>query len=111
MALTETILKRIRNYDPACGDTEKQADLVRRIIDEMSDGISHFYFEKKDYTVREAFGTRAQNVIEQFAALPESSDEEGNKHYGLVSFFDCTKKEWRCFRPESVISMDYQYND
>lgn len=93
-------------------DAAMKADTVEFIIKEMREGISHFWFEKKDYSTREAYGTRAECILQQLGGeLPDKKDENRNREIGLVSFFDCTKKEWRCFRPECVISVDFSYNE
>lgn len=107
----EKIKERLDNLLPS-GDSRMKLDQVMTIITEMHDGVSHFFFEKKDFSTREAFGTTAACILEQMGGeLQSQEDESRNRSSGLVSFFDCTKKEWRCFRPESLISVDYSYND
>ena len=105
----ETIRRRLGD-SLSKNDAAMHLELVKRAIDEMREGVCHFFFEKKDYSVREAFGTRDRTILEQFeGGVPENEDEDRNRNTGLVSFFDCTKKEWRCFRPECIIMVDTNY--
>lgn len=78
----------------------------------LADGVAHFQFQKQDRTRRDAFGTRSREVIENTGgdARDDGSKKKGKPAPGAVmAFYDIEKKDWRCFKPENLISVDTEY--
>jgi hypothetical protein len=63
-------------------------------------GTAHFFYRKKDGTVREAWGTLLKKVVER------NTNGLGypRKHDGLVAYFDIEEQGWRSFRFENFIT-------
>ena len=69
-----------------------KAELKKRIV--------KFYFVKVDGSVREAFGTLAENKI------PSTFGENGRKKNDTVQvYFDTEKNEYRCFKKANLLRL------
>lgn len=61
--------------------------------------IVKFYFQKIDGTIREAYGTLAENIVAQTLGA-------NRKHNNTVqTYFDTEKQEWRCFKKANLLSI------
>ena len=82
-SFSECLQRAWRNYN-----------LVKRMVG----NIVHFYYQKVDGSVREAYGTLLSNRI------PESGD--GRKKNPFVQvYFDTEKNEWRSFKRFNLVSI------
>lgn len=63
-------------------------------------GITKFYFQKVDGTMREAYGTLNVNLV------PQTSTSDTRKKSDTVqTYFDTEKSEWRCFKKANLIKI------
>lgn len=66
----------------------------------MKLAIVKFYFQKVDGTIREAWGTLAEN------RLPETKDSGRKANENVQVYFDTEKEEWRCFKKINLIKIE-----
>ena len=61
----------------------------------LTEEIVHFVFEKTDGTRRDAYGTRAVDVIRKYDS--GSTNQKPQRAFnGTFPYFDIEKGEWRC---------------
>lgn len=67
---------------------------------QLMNGTAHFLYRKKDGTVREAFGTLLEKVVER------NTNGLGypKKYDGLQAYYDIEEQAWRSFRFENFIT-------
>ena len=65
----------------------------------MKDAIQHFYFQKMDGSVREAWGTLQDNV------LPPTQGTERKKNNTVQVYYDTEKSEYRCFKKVNLLKI------
>ena len=67
---------------------------------QLMNGTAHFLYRKKDGSIREAFGTLLEKVVER------NTNGLGypKKYDGLVAYFDIEEQGWRSFRFENYIT-------
>ena len=65
----------------------------------MKTRIVHFWFQKIDGSIREAFGTLADGKI---SAISGTDNRQHNETVQV--FFDTEKQGWRCFKKANFIS-------
>lgn len=68
---------------------------------QLVNGTAHFLYRKKDGSIREAFGTLLERVVERNingCGYPRKLD-------GLQAYFDIEEQEWRSFRYENLITI------
>lgn len=88
---------------------------VAAILDELielkkmlSEEVVHFVFEKTDGTTRDAYGTRAVDVIRRYDT--GSSNQKPQRAFnGTFPYFDIEKGEWRCFKVDKFVRIDRDY--
>lgn len=66
---------------------------------QMKKRIVKFYFQKVDGSLREAFGTLADNVV------PETAGTGRKMNNTCQVYFDTEKGEWRCFKKANLMRM------
>lgn len=80
------------------------AELKKMLVEE----VVHFIFEKTDGTMRDAYGTRAVDVIRRYDT--GSSGQKPQRAFnGTFPYFDIEKGEWRCFRVDRFVKIDKDY--
>lgn len=80
--------------------------MIEELKKRMKDDVVHFSFKKKDGTVRQAYGTRANDVLIQRDSVPDG----GNGHArGTFPYFDIERQAWRCFKVETLMEIDRGY--
>ena len=62
----------------------------------LTEEVVHFVFEKTDGTRRDAYGTRAIDVIRKYDT-GSTSQKPQRAFNGTFPYFDIEKGEWRCF--------------
>ena len=80
------------------------AELKRMLTDE----VVHFVFEKTDGTRRDAYGTRAVDVIRKYENVAAAQRPQ-RAFNGTFPYFDIEKGEWRCFRVDRFVMIDRDY--
>ncbi len=61
--------------------------------------IVKFYFQKVDGTIREAWGTLAED------RLPQTQGSGRKPSENVQVFFDTEKNEWRCFKKINLVKI------
>ena len=74
----------------------------------LAEEVVHFVFEKTDGTTRDAYGTRAVDVIRRYDTAPASQKPQ-RAFNGTFPYFDIEKGEWRCFRVDKFVEIDKDY--
>lgn len=75
---------------------------TQEIKDILSKGEVKFSYEKKDGTIREAFGTRSVTILELHDAIPTGSKVENDN---VIPYFDLDAMAWRSFKAENFIGV------
>lgn len=68
---------------------------------QMRIGIAHFAYQKKDGTIREAWGTTCGTLVAKYTNGCGVSRE----YFNTTAYFDVEKAAWRSFRWESLIAV------
>ena len=68
---------------------------------QLMNGTSHFIYRKKDGSLREAFGTLLEKVVER------NTNGLGypRKYDGLQAYYDVEEQAWRSFRYENLVTI------
>lgn len=74
----------------------------------LAEEVVHFVFEKTDGTTRDAYGTRAIDVIRRYDTAPAAQKPQ-RAFNGTFPYFDIEKGEWRCFRVDKFVKIDKDY--
>ena len=73
------------------------------IIERFASGDVYFSYLKKDGTVREAYGTRNTNIINEYNASPKGNSSEKD---GVITYYDIEFEGWRSFKIENFIGFN-----
>ena len=65
----------------------------------MTTKIVRFYFRKIDGSIREAFGTLAENIV------PPTQGSDRKRNDSCQVYYDTEKADWRCFKKANLISI------
>ena len=79
---------------------------IETLLAEMHKGVVKFSFTKKDGSLREAEGTLNQSTIHSVYSF--KGGDCPPQRYGYVSYWDTEKKDWRCFNPSNLVSIEGQ---
>jgi hypothetical protein len=74
----------------------------------LTEEIVHFVFEKTDGTRRDAYGTRAVDVIRRYDTATANQRPQ-RAFSGTFPYFDIEKQEWRCFKVDRFVMIDKDY--
>ena len=74
----------------------------------LTEEIVHFVFEKTDGTRRDAYGTRAVDVIRRYDTVTANQRPQ-RAFSGTFPYFDIEKQEWRCFKVDRFVMIDKDY--
>ena len=103
-------LHDISNYldvtvDWPVDETFRLLVLLEELKKRMKEDVVHFTFTKKDGTLRQAYGTRANDVLIQRNSVPGGQ----GPNRGTFPYFDIERQAWRCFKVESLMEIDRGY--
>ena len=105
-------LKRIAAY-LANTEHHQAASEIYYDIEEMKnlmgDGICHFTFAKVNGEHRDAYGTRAADIIENCGDKTKVTSRRKATFNGTFSYFDLVRRDWRCFRVDTLVALDREY--
>ena len=76
-----------------------KAVLVEALKDKMRNGIAHFVFQKKDGSLREAWGTTNRSLAEKYI----NGNGVTREAFATTAFFDVEVGDWRSFRWENLV--------
>ena len=68
----------------------------------LSLGVVKFSYEKKDGTIREAFGTRNITILELHDEIPTGNKAESDD---MIPYFDLDAMAWRSFKAEKFMGI------
>lgn len=68
----------------------------------LNAGPVRFSFRKKDGSVREAYGTRNVDIVNEHDATPKGTGVEA---VGVTRYYDLDKNAWRCFLDSEFIEV------
>ena len=79
----------------------KTSMLIEYLQFQLMNGTAHFLYRKGDSSIREAFGTLLEKVVER------NTNGLGypRKYDGLQAYFDIEEQAWRSFRYENFITV------
>lgn len=92
-------------------DSRLAANHVHRfedLYDALKEGIVHFWFRKRDGSLRSAYGTLDMEIVARHGGVPEGKERE-TAFLGAVSYYDLEKDAWRAFRADSIQEIDFGY--
>ena len=91
----KTVSDWIRSQYVSSDESLRRTFRFNDVYDLLKEGITHFWFRKRDGSLRSAYGTLVMDIIA--------------RHGGSVSYFDLEKDEWRCFKADSIQEIDFEY--
>lgn len=68
-----------------------------KLVAKMHTGIVKFYFQKVDGSIREAYGTLADNMI------PATQGSDRKKNDSVQVYYDTEKQEYRCYKKANLM--------
>lgn len=84
------------------------ADLNAKIVAQMHAGIAHFFFNKKDGSVREAYGTLNKTILEAFLGPQEDKEQSEpvpNSEIVNQTYYDLEARSFRSFVVANLVAM------
>ena len=78
-----------------------KAMMIERLKDKLMNGVAHFYFQKKNGEIREAWGTTNPAL----AKAKTNGRGESRELYATTAYWDVVKGEWRSFKWESLLEV------
>lgn len=102
MVINNATAARMRVINHRAGDitiAAAKAMQIELLKTKMANGVAHFAFQKKDGSIREAYGTIQSNVAE----AKTNGNGISRECYNTTAFFDIEKGEWRSFRWENLL--------
>lgn len=73
--------------------------MIESLKKQMSNGLAHFVYTKKDGTTREAWGTTNPQLVKKYV----NGNGVSREYYATTAYFDIEKSAWRSFRWENII--------
>lgn len=93
---------------------DNHASLNAKIVAQMHAGIAHFFFLKKDGSVREAYGTLNKSILETYLGPAEEeitpTEPVPDSTQVFQNYFDLTaegegKKKWRRYDIANLVAL------
>lgn len=88
----------IRKYGVSLSEALTIAWRNAKLKNELYQKIAHFYFQKMDGTIREAWGTLAEDKIPATQGNRKRNDT-------VQVYFDTEKEEWRCYKKINLVAI------
>ena len=77
-----------------------KAMMIENLKKQMSAGIAHFIYRKKDGSLREAWGT-----TNSLAAKHINGRGQSRENFATTAYYDCEAGGWRSFRWENLVKV------
>ena len=58
---------------------------------------------------RDAYGTRASDIIDRYENRQKAPSRRRLAFNGTFSYFDLVRRDWRCFRVDTLVELDRDY--
>ena len=88
----------VKKYGFNLSEAMKQSWLIAKLRKTMRNRVVEFFFKKTDGTIRQAFGTLADNRVPQTNGTRKTADT-------CVAYWDCEKEAWRSFKKVNLINV------
>lgn len=88
-----------RTYALTLSEALKKAWAIFKVIQKMKQGVVSFRFEKVDGSIRQAFGTLAEDRLPKI-----ESTSNRTKSPFVQTYFDVEKNEFRCFKKINLVA-------
>ena len=105
----KTVSDWIRSQYASSDESLRRTFRFNDVYDLLTEGITHFWFRKRDGSLRSAYGTLVMDIIARHGGIPEGEKREERSFNGNVSYSDLEKDEWRCFKADSIQEIDFDY--
>ena len=105
----KTVSDRIRSQYVSSDESLRRTFRFNDVYDLLKEGITHFWFRKRDGSLRSAYGTLVMDIIARHGGIPDGKEREDRPFNGSVSYFDLEKDEWRRFKADSIQEIDFEY--
>ncbi|MDH6307390.1 hypothetical protein M2451_000539 [Dysgonomonas sp. PFB1-18] len=79
----------------------QKSAMIEALQFQLVNGTAHFLYRKKDGSIREAFGTLLEKVVDRNIngfGMPR-------KYYNCQAYFDIELQTWRSFKYENLIAI------
>ena len=90
-------------------EAERRTARFRDVYDLLGEGIVHFWFRKRDGSLRSAYGTLVMEIVARHGGVPDGEQQKDRTFSGTLLYFDLEKDAWRCFKADSVQEIDFEY--
>lgn len=100
-SLTVTRMEVIANRTNSMLMAGAKAMLIEQAKKEMSNGVCHFVYVKKNGELRETWGTLNRSLVEKHI----NGRGESRECYATSAYFDTENGGWRSFRWENIVSV------
>jgi valyl-tRNA synthetase len=77
-----------------------EVKVIENLKKQMSAGIAHFIYRKKDGSLREAWGT-----TNSLAAKHINGRGQSRENFATTAYYDCEAGGWRSFRWENLVKV------
>ena len=91
---------------------------IDTLFELLRKGVAHFFYRKKDGTIREAYGTLNDEILDK-ANIPrgQSRYDHSKRNPGSLTYFDLLSQDkrtdqrgaFRCLTKENLIQIDFNY--
>ena len=78
-----------------------KAIMIENLKKQMTNGVAHFLYVKKNGEMREAFGTLNKGIV----AKTVNGRGYSRECFCTTAYFDIEKGEWRSFRWENIVTV------
>lgn len=78
-----------------------KAMMVESLKRQMRSGVAHFLYQKKDGTLREAWGTTNRSLAQKHI----NGNGDSRERYATTAYFDVERGAWRSFRWENIVAV------
>ncbi|MCR4659234.1 MAG: SH3 beta-barrel fold-containing protein [Bacteroidales bacterium] len=75
--------------------------MINELKSKMKNGVAHFFYCKKDGSLREAFGT----INAALAEATTTGTGISRENYATCAYYDCQVGGWRSFRWETLVQV------
>ncbi len=76
-----------------------KAALIDTLKEKLHNGVAHFFYQKLNGELREAFGTLNQSLV----AATVNGRGKSRENHTTIAYYDCVCGGWRSFRREALV--------
>lgn len=89
----------VKRFGFTLAEAMRQAWAISKLRKAMRKGVVKFAYTKVDGSIRQAWGTLAENLVAQTKGANRKANDT------LVTYFDTEKQEYRCFKIANFVGM------